>query len=140
MEVKIALTEKEQNDAYLVRKVVFVEEQNVPLEEEIDQYEQDSTHFVVYDQHDPIAAGRFRIIDGYGKVERICVLSSYRSKGVGKLLMDMIESVSSDKGISKLKLNAQTHAIPFYERLNYHVVSDEFMDAGIPHRTMEKLV
>ncbi len=45
MHVQVVDTEKELHDAYSVRKTVFVEEQNVPLEEEIDQYEEDSTHF-----------------------------------------------------------------------------------------------
>lgn len=141
MNARIVTTEKEMQDAYYVRKVVFVSEQNVPLEEEIDQYEDDATHIVLYDNHIPVGAGRFRVIDGIGKVERICVLSSHRSKGAGKVIMNTIEELAVEQGISTLKLNAQTHAENFYKKLGYETVSpDVFLDAGIPHVTMKKAI
>lgn len=139
MNIKIAATNEERDDAYSVRTKVFIHEQNVPAEEEIDQYEDEATHFVLYDDsHSPIGAGRFRILDGIGKVERICVLSTARQKGAGISIMKTIEDFASTNGIKKLKLNAQVHAIPFYERLGYMAVSDKFLDAGIPHKTMVK--
>ncbi|HWO77539.1 MAG TPA: GNAT family N-acetyltransferase [Bacillus sp. (in: firmicutes)] len=138
MEVRIVETSEELQDAFSVRKKVFVEEQGVPIEEEIDQYEDTATHFVLYDNGSPAGAGRFRVLDGLGKVERICVDSSLRGKGAGKAIMKKIEEYAKEQEISALKLNAQTHAIPFYESLGYGVVSEEFMDAGIPHKTMKK--
>lgn len=140
MTVKIVENQKELNDAYSVRKTVFIYEQNVPAEEEIDQHEEDATHFVMYKAESPIGAGRFRILDGFGKVERICVLKEARKCGAGKTIMDKIEKFASAKGLHKLKLNAQTHAIPFYTNLGYVVDSEEFLDAGIPHRTMVKSI
>lgn len=138
MTVKIVENEHELNDAYSVRKTVFVEEQHVPLEEEIDQYEADATHFVLYHEDQPIGAGRFRVMDSYGKVERICILKEARKLGAGKALMEGIEQYAKQQGLQQLKLNAQTHAIPFYAKLGYEVVSDEFLDAGIPHKAMIK--
>ncbi|KPB03574.1 GNAT family N-acetyltransferase [Bacillus sp. CHD6a] len=139
MHVQVVDTEKELQDAYSVRKIVFVEEQHVPLEEEIDQYEEDSTHFVLYDEDQAVGAGRFRIVEGIGKVERICVLPSYRtSKGAGRLIMNTIEEYAMTKEMHVLKLNAQTHAEAFYAKLGYETISDIFMDAGIPHVTMTK--
>ncbi|BDG48349.1 MULTISPECIES: GNAT family N-acetyltransferase [Parageobacillus] len=126
-------------DALLVRRIVFIEEQHVPEEEEIDEFEQEATHFVLYDGEKPVGAGRLRTIDdGVGKIERICVLPQYRGRGAGKQLMEMIEMFAKEQGIRKVKLNAQTHAEPFYQKLGYHTVSDVFMDAGIPHVTMVK--
>lgn len=138
MKVKIVENHEELKDAFSVRRIVFIDEQNVPEEEEIDQYENDSVHFVLYHDGTPIGAGRFRLVDGYGKVERICVLKKARKTGAGKQIMNEIEEYARDNGIHKLKLNAQTHAISFYERLGYEVVSEEFLDAGIPHKTMMK--
>ncbi|MBS4172071.1 GNAT family N-acetyltransferase [Bacillus sp. FJAT-49736] len=138
MNIVKVTSEDELQDAFQIRKIVFVEEQKVPEEEEIDQYEKDAAHFVLYDEGKPIGAGRFRIVDEKGKVERICVLSSYRGKGAGKVIMEAIEQYASENNLKKLKLNAQTHAIPFYEKLNYEIISGEFLDAGIPHKTMEK--
>ncbi|MCH1626267.1 GNAT family N-acetyltransferase [Ferdinandcohnia quinoae] len=139
MNTRIVTIEKERQDAFHVRKIVFVDEQNVPLEEEIDQFEDDATHFVLYDEEKPVGAGRFRVIDDIGKVERICVLSTHRSKGAGKIIMNKIEEFAKEKGISTLKLHAQTHAENFYKKLGYETASpDVFLDAGIPHVTMEK--
>ncbi|WP_042455361.1 GNAT family N-acetyltransferase [Neobacillus dielmonensis] len=138
MTVKIVENSTELADAFFIRKTVFVEEQNVPLEEEIDQYEEEAIHFVMYDNGVPLAAGRFRNLDGYGKVERICVLKDARKIGAGKAIMNKIEAYAKDNGLHKLKLNAQTHAIPFYAKLGYQVDSEEFLDAGIPHKTMIK--
>ncbi|CAM3768435.1 GNAT family N-acetyltransferase [Mesobacillus thioparans] len=141
MEVKIVNSEQELADAFEVRKTVFIHEQNVPEEEEIDQFESDSVHFVLYDDNSkPAGAGRFRVLDGVGKVERICVLKGNRKTGAGVAVMNKIEDYARSHGIKTLKLNAQTHAIPFYSRLGYETVSEEFMDAGIPHKTMKKSI
>jgi len=138
--VKIVENQKELEDAYFIRKTVFVEEQAVPLEEEIDSFENDAKHFVMYHEGSPVGAGRFRFVDGYGKVERICVLKEARKTGAGKAIMNKIEAYARDNDIHQLKLNAQTQAIPFYSGLGYEVVSEEFMDAGIPHKTMVKKI
>ncbi|OAS88999.1 MULTISPECIES: GNAT family N-acetyltransferase [Metabacillus] len=138
MNVKQVTTKDQLEDAYSVRRTVFVDEQQVPEEEEIDQFEDDATHIVLYDNEVPVGAARLRVLDGIGKLERICVLSSSRKNGAGKLLVNKLEEIAIEQGVSKLKLNAQTHAIPFYERLGYETVSDIFMDAGIPHVTMIK--
>jgi predicted GNAT family N-acyltransferase len=140
VKVKIVETQQELEDAYSVRKTVFVEEQAVPLEEEIDEFEKEAKHFVMYLEGAPVGAGRFRFVDGYGKVERICVLKEARKTGAGKAIMNTIEDYARGKEIHKLKLNAQTHAIPFYAGLGYEIVSEEFMDAGIPHKTMVKKI
>jgi len=136
--VKIVENQKELDDAFFIRKTVFVHEQNVPLEEEIDQYEDEAIHFVLYIEGSPVGAGRFRVVDGYGKVERICVLKEARKTGAGRAIMQAIETHAFKQSLYKLKLNAQTHAIPFYAGLGYQVASEEFLDAGIPHKTMIK--
>lgn len=138
MKVEVAKTENQIQEVFNIRKTVFVEEQKVPLEEEIDEFENESTHFVLYDQTVAVGAGRFRILDGIGKVERICVLESVRGKGAGREIMLAIEEHAKQQPLSQLKLNAQTYAIPFYEGLGYKVTSDEFLDARIPHKTMKK--
>ncbi len=139
MDIKIVTNEEELQQAYQVRKIVFVDEQKVTVEEEIDHLEEESTHFLVMNEHDePIGAGRFRIVDNYGKVERICVLPQARSTGVGRSLMEAIEQHALSQGLEITKLNAQVQAIPFYKSLGYGIISEEFLDAGIPHRTMKK--
>ncbi|TFE00375.1 GNAT family N-acetyltransferase [Jeotgalibacillus salarius] len=138
MYVKKVENELELEEAFKVRKKVFVEEQHVPEELELDSFDPSSTHFVLYAEDQPSGAGRFRLVDGKGKIERVCVMKSLRGKHAGILLMQEVENYAKENGISALVLNAQTHALGFYEKLGYHVVSDEFMDAGIPHFKMQK--
>ncbi|WP_273834675.1 GNAT family N-acetyltransferase [Guptibacillus sedimenti] len=138
MDVRVVKTEKEKSDAFKVRHTVFVDEQNVPSDLEIDEHDNDAIHFVAYDKSAPVAAGRFRVLDNMGKVERICVLGDYRGTGLGLLLMSAIETHAKDLSLKGTKLNAQISAVGFYEKLGYEVISDQFMDAGIPHVTMTK--
>ena len=139
LHVKLAQTEQEKELAFDIRKKVFVEEQGIPLHLEIDEFDQTATHFVVLEADEPIAAARIREIESnVGKIERVCVLSEHRRKHLGVLLMNALEEHAKQKGWKKLKLNAQTNAIPFYEKLAFQVNSPEFDDAGIPHRAMEK--
>lgn len=140
-EVKIAASEQEREAAFTVRKKVFVEEQGVPLTLEIDDYDQTSSHFVVYDGSKAIAAGRIRsTAEIVGKVERVCVLKEYRGQHLGVLIMNSLEEHAKKTGIHKILLNAQSYAVPFYEKLGYVVTSPEFMDANIPHRAMVKVI
>ncbi|MDU0077205.1 MULTISPECIES: GNAT family N-acetyltransferase [Bacillus] len=139
MESIIAKTEKQLNDAFFVRKEVFVKEQHVPEEEEIDQFEDTSEHIVIYDGGQPVGAGRWRMKDGHGKLERICVMKSHRSLGVGAIIMQALEKAAAAKGADSFLLHAQTQAVPFYEKQGYRVTSgEEFLDAGIPHLEMVK--
>ncbi|OZU90602.1 GNAT family N-acetyltransferase [Virgibacillus indicus] len=138
MNVKIAETHDELEHAYHVRMVVFVEEQNVPADEELDEHDKTAIHFIGYESGEPIAASRLRFADDYGKLERICVLKQHRGKTHGKQIIKAMENLISQKGYKKSKLNAQTHAEEFYHQLGYETISGEFMDAGIPHVAMVK--
>lgn len=134
-------TEKEYKDAINIRRKVFVEEQDVPLHLELDEHDAEAVHFVVYDEDTPFGAGRIRVIEpGIGKVERVCILPDYRGQKLGNLIMQCMEDYSVSAGITKLKLNAQSQAITFYEKRNYTINSPEFLEAGIPHRAMEKQI
>lgn len=138
MDVRIVETEGEKADAYSVRTRVFVEEQNVPPELEIDDLEDVAIHFLGYENGLPVAASRLRLVEDYGKLERICVLKEYRGKSFGKDIISRMESYIRDQGLRKSKLNAQTHAEGFYQSIGYNTISGTFMDAGIPHVTMIK--
>lgn len=139
--VTIAKTDRERLDAFSIREKVFVEEQGVPLSLELDEYDKTATHFVVYTNDTPIAAGRLREIEeGIGKVERVCVLAEYRGRHLGNLIMHALEKHATTSDFKKINLNAQSYAVPFYEKLGYVITSPEFMDADIPHRAMEKIL
>lgn len=139
IDVKIARSDRERDDAFYVRKKVFVDEQGVPITLEIDEYDQTANHFIVYIDENPIGAGRIREINkGIAKVERVCILQEFRGKHLGSLIMEELEKYARSENMTKIVLNAQSYAVPFYEKLGYVVTSPEFMDADIPHRAMEK--
>lgn len=139
LEVLIAQEKRDYENALSVRRIVFVDEQQVPLDLEIDEYENDSTHFVAYDDKRlPVGAGRLRAKGDLAKVERICVLKNRRGENIGEAIMVKLEEVAAEKGFKELMLNAQTHAKGFYEKLGYQVSSDLFYEAGIPHVEMKK--
>lgn len=138
LQAQIVQTDEQLRDAFSVRKQVFVEEQHVSAEEEYDEFEETSKHIVIYDEDIPVGAGRFRIVDGIGKMERICVLSSHRKKGIGKIIMDALEAYAKEESLPKLKLHAQTQAESFYKKLGYQTASDVFIEADIPHVVMIK--
>ncbi|MRG87103.1 GNAT family N-acetyltransferase [Salinibacillus xinjiangensis] len=138
MTIKIVQTDRELQDAYHVREIVFIHEQHVSPELEMDEHDQSATHFVGYVKGEPLAASRLRYVDEYGKLERICVLQEHRGKHYGNQIIEAMEEEIKRNSYQKAKLNAQTHAEGFYKALGYETISDEFMDAGIPHVTMVK--
>ncbi|CEA02269.1 putative N-acetyltransferase YjcF [Metalysinibacillus saudimassiliensis] len=141
--VIIARTEQQKKDAFAVRKKVFVEEQSIPLHLEIDDFDtsDDVVHFVLYENDTVVGAARIRESEpGVAKIERVCIDRDYRGKNLGLLIMQEIEKHVHTLPFTAMKLNAQSYAIPFYEKLGFVVTSVEFLDAGIPHRSMEKTI
>lgn len=138
MRIKVVESNEEKQHAYSVRTVVFVDEQNVPPELELDEFDEQAIHLIGYENETPTAASRVRFVENYGKLERICVLKDERGKAYGSQMIKAMENIISSEGFSKAKLNAQSHALEFYQRLGYKTVSGEFIDAGIPHVTMIK--
>ncbi|UXU63683.1 GNAT family N-acetyltransferase [Staphylococcus agnetis] len=139
--IKKVESDKEYRDVLSIRMTVFVDEQNVPKEEEIDEFEQTATHFIAYDGNGKaLATARYRIVDSIVKVERVAVLKEARGLGLGRQLMLFLEKNALNQGYTHFKLGAQTHAIPFYETLGYAAYGDQFLDGGIPHYFMKKQV
>jgi predicted GNAT family N-acyltransferase len=133
------VTNKQQlQDALSVRHRVFVEEQNIPIEIDQDEYDGSATHVVIYDKEMPVATGRYRVVKNMAKIERIAVLSSYRGRGMGKMIMEELEQEAKKRDLAYVILDAQAHAEEFYEKLGYQSVSGVFMKQSIPHLEMKK--
>ncbi|WP_255149739.1 GNAT family N-acetyltransferase [Halorarius halobius] len=126
------------DDAVAIRELVFVEEQGVPMDRELDGRDDAATHFLLTSEDDPVATARARPYDGALKAERVAVLPDYRGEGFGVAVMDALESYAADEGYDEVVLHAQVPVVAFYERLGYEPEGEEFEDAGIPHRTMRK--
>ncbi len=117
-----------------VRTRVFVEEQKVPPELEIDDLDPICRHAkAVTADGQVVATGRL-LPDGH--IGRMCVLPEYRSQGIGSRILHQLMQHARQAGMEQLMLNAQVSAIDFYRRHGFAVSSEEFIEAGIPHREM----
>ena len=125
------------DDALAIRKRVFVDEQDVPMDREVDGLDDEATHVLLSDP-EPIATARVRAHDDALKAERVAVLADYRGEGYGRAVMDAVETHARREGYDEVVLHAQVPVVAFYEDLGYAVEGEEFEDAGIPHRTMRK--
>ncbi|ALM29748.1 GNAT family N-acetyltransferase [Bacillus altitudinis] len=141
MHIKKITTENDLQVALNIRKSVFIDEQQVPESEEFDQFDtlqEKCQHVLVCHGNEPVGTGRVRIVDGTGKLERICILKPYRKYGLGKVIIRELEKIMQEKGITKIKLHGQTQAEGFYKKLGFQTASDEFMEDGILHVLMIK--
>jgi predicted GNAT family N-acyltransferase len=121
-----------------IRIEVFVKEQAVPIEEEWDGLDDDALHLLaVGPTGEPIGTNRLLIHEKTGHIGRMAVMKSWRGKGVGLALMQTMLEIARKQGLKDLFLNAQTYAIPFYEKVGFKAVGDEFDEAGMPHYRME---
>ncbi|MFC7226862.1 GNAT family N-acetyltransferase [Salinirubellus salinus] len=143
VDVRVVETDAELNACIDLRRSVFVEEQDVPEDRELDGLDGEATHLLAWDGY-PVGTARIRDYgaddDGrrVAKVERVAVEASRRGEGIGRDLMAHAEAFATDEGYDRVRLDAQVPVVAFYERLGYTGTSEEFEDAGIPHRTMEK--
>jgi len=127
--------ESAADELLAVRRVVFVEEQGVPEEEELDEHDAVSLHFLAINpQGRPV--GTARLLPS-GRIGRVAVLREWRRGGVGRVLIDSAIETARKRGDDQLFLHAQVQSIPFYESLGFVVCGDEFDEAGIPHREMK---
>lgn len=120
-----------------LRQQVFINEQHVPEELEWDDEDNSATHFLAFDDQNNEPVGCIRLLES-GQLSRLCVLSSQRSGGVGRTLLEAAENVARRNGMDEIFLHAQTHATSFYESAGFCVSGGIFMDANIPHRQMFK--
>ncbi|KHD46302.1 GNAT family N-acetyltransferase [Streptococcus hongkongensis] len=128
-------------DAIQIREKVFVQEQGVPLDIEIDDKEALCLHFVAYDDKD-IACATCRILpDKQMKqvtLQRMAVLDNYRGQKLGQFLMQETMTYCKKQGFKTMELHAQLSAKPFYDKLGFISQGDIFQEAGIDHQTMTK--
>jgi predicted GNAT family N-acyltransferase len=120
-----------------IRKAVFVAEQQVPLDVEVDQHDDDAVHYLVRNGDDPIGTARVYPVGNTAKIGRVAVLSRWRRMGVGTLLMSFVLQDLRKQGYVNAMLDSQTYAIPFYEKFGFSAGGNEFLDAGIPHFRMQ---
>lgn len=128
---------------FAVRRRVFIDEQAVRPDEDVDGLDPECLHFLALaldgDGGEPVGAARLRDAGGgVAKAERVAVLREHRGRGVGEALMRALEQAARERGFRQVRLGAQLTALGFYERLGYAAEGEEFLDARIRHRHMVK--
>ncbi|MBE1285472.1 MAG: GNAT family N-acetyltransferase [Rhodobacteraceae bacterium] len=124
---------------FALRHSVFVEEQNVPIEEEQDELDLTATHLLAEQNGAPVGTARIVFQDDVAKIGRVCVLKDARGTGLGaELIKAAVRIANTSAGVSKARLGAQLRARAFYERLGFTAFGPVYMDAGIEHQDMER--
>lgn len=126
---------------FMVRRKVFIEEQQINEGLEIDSYDvfpnENVIHFILKDEDIIIGCCRILVNDNYYKIGRVAILKEHRSKGYA---LNMLQLLENELGSGIYKLEAQVYVKNLYTKAGYNEYGDVFMDAGIEHIAMEKNV
>ena len=127
-------------EVFGLRTAVFVVEQGVPLELELDEFDATATHLVAILASKVV--GTLRLLQEHGtvKIGRVAVTAASRQSGIGARLMAHAEAIACERGFGEILLHAQVAVAGFYRRLGYVEEGDLFDEAGIAHITMRKKI
>lgn len=141
LEIVLLPWERVSEHAYLIRKQVFIAEQGVPEELELDELDLSALHALAY--QDGRCVGTGRLVDlgnGQAQIGRMAVLPNFRGQGIGREILERLLLAATAEGVSSLILHAQLTAMPFYEKLGFVGQGSLYEEAGIPHRNMMLLL
>lgn len=124
---------RRRDDIYRIRTAVFVAEQGVPVNVEHDALDPLSLHILATFDGEVVGTGR---LTPRGHIGRMAVLGPFRARGVGRRMLRHLINEARERGLTKVTLAAQTHAISFYQASGFHPEGAVFQQAGIDHRRM----
>lgn len=136
MEIRIAKG-SDIEKVYALRHEVFVNEQNVPPELELDEEDNHATHIIAVENGAAVGCARVLFGEDGGHIGRLAVKKSERGRGVGKEICLFIIELCRERGYKRVWLNSQLHAVGFYEKLGFTRRGETFFEAGIEHVEME---
>jgi predicted GNAT family N-acyltransferase len=132
--IELLSWEKAREPASRIRFRVFVEEQGVPPEIELDEQDAHCLHALAFDEKG-VAVGTGRLLPD-AHIGRMAVLAERRGHGVGTLLLNKLIEAARGRGDREVLLSAQVHAVGFYRRHGFEAVGEVYEEAGIPHLSM----
>jgi len=133
-----AVSSGELAEVYAIRRRVFIEEQAVPEEIELDPDDADALHVLAREDGRAIGCGRMVAHGAEVKIGRMAVLPDRRRHGIGALILKFLVEAARERGCRKAALHAQLHAEGFYLKYGFAPVGEVFEEAGIAHRRMER--
>ena len=132
---QFAFTDPDFAKCAAIRLEVFVGEQNVSVEEEMDDLDAEALHFLAEQDGVPLGTARVVFKPGMSKIGRVAVLRTARGFGIGAALIRYAEAAAPSE---RYVLDAQVQAMAFYSGLGYAPEGEVFMEANIPHQRMSK--
>lgn len=136
MRIELMDWARAREHASRIRRAVFVVEQRVPLEMELDELDPRCVHALAYTPDgEPVATGRL-LPDAH--IGRMAVLKAWRGQGIGGAILEQLVAAARARGEREVALSAQTHALAFYRRHQFRAEGETYLDAGIPHRMMRR--
>ncbi len=127
------------SDVFEIRRQVFQVEQGVPAQIEFDGIDDLAIHVIVYasdGKNYPVATGRVYFDGETYRIGRVAVIKEERGKSYGDFAVRMLANKAFLAGAKEIHIDSQVTAIPFYERIGFRTLGEEFMEAGIRHRMM----
>ena len=124
-----------REQAAAIRFAVFVDEQGVPAEIEMDELDPQSIHALALDDGDAVGTGRL-LPDGH--IGRMAVLKAWRGRGVGSLILGRLIEAARQRGDRHVALSAQVQALEFYRAHGFRAEGPVYEEAGIPHQAMRR--
>jgi predicted GNAT family N-acyltransferase len=134
--IKRVSSDREMAQAFAIRLRVFVEEQGVPPDIELDRDDQRAIHFLAFIGEKAVGTARIVARRGTAKIGRMAVLKRFRGTGIGAKLLKHAVTTAKRFGARKIYLHAQVAVIGFYQKLGFRCVGPVFDEAAIPHRKM----
>ncbi len=136
MNIKIAEAQ-DRKAVFALRHEVFVLEQRVPPEIEIDSEDGDAVHILALEGDEAVGCARIVFGDGGAHIGRLAVKKTHRGTGVGSEICRFTTEYCHGLGHRRIWLNSQLHAVGFYEKLGFKPIGEAFFEAGIEHIEME---
>jgi len=132
--------ESEMKLVHDIRLEVFVGEQGVPAELEMDELDNVAIHILAYVDGVPAGCGRLLLKGEEAKIGRIAVKKNIRRCGIGSGICKLLIAIAGDNGVNRVYLDAQLTAVDFYINLGFIKEGEVFMEAGIKHIKMVKVI
>ena len=137
LEIIIKPWKEAEIEAFLVREEVFIREQKVPAELELDEFDPSAAHALAYLEACCIGTGR--LVDlggGISQIGRMAILAQFRNQGIGLQILEKLTDLAKSQGAKSIVLHSQVVAIPFYEKLGFKPEGPIYDEVGMPHRNM----
>jgi len=136
---KLVTSNVKLQEAFEVRRQVFVQEQGISEDLVFDEHDKKALHVLVKDRERVIGTTRVQFLaNNQAKLERMAVLKRYRRKGIGREMLRFLDTVWKDKHVQQVIIHAQFEVVPFYKSCGFNELGSPFQEAGIKHIKMQK--